>query len=351
MVTASHNPKAYTGVKLVREGALALSGDTGITAIRDLILAGLGDAPGGGGSAEDVDIAAEFRERALSFIDVDAAEAAQGRRRRRQRDGRRDGRPAARRVPDRADRDLLGARRQLPRPRAEPAAAREPRVHHRAGPLRGRRPRHRLGRRRRPLLLHRRRGRVRRRRLPDRAARRAGAREGPGRRHPLRRPRQPGGPRHGRRPRRHRPHQPGRARVHEAGDEGDRRRVRRRGLRPLLLPPVLQRRLGNDPGAARARADLEVGPQALRPRRRAALEVLHQRRDQLRGRRPRGEDEGDRRAPSRRRGHLARRRLGRLPGLALQRPPVEHRAAAAAQPRVARLARGHGGEAGRGARR
>ena len=40
---------------------------------------------------------------------------------------------------------------------------------------------------------------------------------------------------------------------------------------------------------------------------------------------------------------LARRRLGRLPRLALQRPPVEHRAAAAAQPRVAGLARGHGG--------
>ena len=71
MVTASHNPKAYTGVKLVREGALALSGDTGITAIRDLILAGLGDPPGGG-SSEEVDISAEFRERALSFIDVDA---------------------------------------------------------------------------------------------------------------------------------------------------------------------------------------------------------------------------------------------------------------------------------------
>ena len=70
MVTASHNPKAYTGVKLVREGALALSGETGINAIRDQILAGLGDAPGGG-STEDVDIAGEFRERALSFIDVD----------------------------------------------------------------------------------------------------------------------------------------------------------------------------------------------------------------------------------------------------------------------------------------
>ena len=45
MITASHNPKAYTGVKLVREGALALSGETGITAIRDLILEGLGDTP------------------------------------------------------------------------------------------------------------------------------------------------------------------------------------------------------------------------------------------------------------------------------------------------------------------
>ena len=34
MCTASHNPKAYTGAKLVREGALALSGDGGIQDIR-----------------------------------------------------------------------------------------------------------------------------------------------------------------------------------------------------------------------------------------------------------------------------------------------------------------------------
>ncbi len=70
MVTASHNPKAYTGVKLVREGALPLSGDSGIGEIRDLIERGLGDAPGGG-SAEDVDISAEFGQRALSFVDPD----------------------------------------------------------------------------------------------------------------------------------------------------------------------------------------------------------------------------------------------------------------------------------------
>jgi len=69
MVTASHNPKAYTGVKLVREGALALSGDAGIGDVRREIEAGLGHAPGGG-SFEEVDVWDEFRTHALSFIDT-----------------------------------------------------------------------------------------------------------------------------------------------------------------------------------------------------------------------------------------------------------------------------------------
>jgi phosphomannomutase len=70
MCTASHNPKAYTGAKLVKEGAIALSGDAGIGELRDLVLSGEldGEAPGGG-SAEDVDVAADFREAALAFID------------------------------------------------------------------------------------------------------------------------------------------------------------------------------------------------------------------------------------------------------------------------------------------
>jgi phosphomannomutase len=71
MVTASHNPKAYTGVKLVREGALALSGDAGIGDVRREIEAGLGPAPGGG-SFEEVDVWDEYREHALSFIDPGA---------------------------------------------------------------------------------------------------------------------------------------------------------------------------------------------------------------------------------------------------------------------------------------
>ena len=69
MCTASHNPKAYTGAKLVRRGALALSGDEGIQDMRDELEQGLGEAPGGG-SSEEVDIAPEFREAALAFIDT-----------------------------------------------------------------------------------------------------------------------------------------------------------------------------------------------------------------------------------------------------------------------------------------
>jgi phosphomannomutase len=73
MVTASHNPKAYTGVKLVREGALALSGDAGIGDVQREIEAGLGPAPGGG-ALEEVDVWDEYRGHALSFVDPDVIE-------------------------------------------------------------------------------------------------------------------------------------------------------------------------------------------------------------------------------------------------------------------------------------
>jgi phosphomannomutase len=68
MVTASHNPKEYTGIKLVREGALALSGDAGIGDVRDTIEAGLPE-PRRGGSVEAVDIYDDYHERVLGFID------------------------------------------------------------------------------------------------------------------------------------------------------------------------------------------------------------------------------------------------------------------------------------------
>jgi len=69
MVTASHNPKAYTGVKLVREGALPFSGDAGIGDVKaEIANWGLGPSPGGG-SLEEVDVWDEYRAHALSFID------------------------------------------------------------------------------------------------------------------------------------------------------------------------------------------------------------------------------------------------------------------------------------------
>jgi phosphomannomutase len=70
MCTASHNPAKYTGAKLVERGAVALSGDEGIDEIRRKIEDGLGEigshAPG---SYEEVEIADDFREAALKFID------------------------------------------------------------------------------------------------------------------------------------------------------------------------------------------------------------------------------------------------------------------------------------------
>jgi phosphomannomutase len=71
MVTASHNPKEYTGIKLVREGALALSGEAGIAEIRAEIEAGLPDPPGGG-TVEALDIHEDFHRHVLGFIDADS---------------------------------------------------------------------------------------------------------------------------------------------------------------------------------------------------------------------------------------------------------------------------------------
>src|SRR5947199_4830169 len=71
MCTASHNPRGYTGAKLVKEMAIALSGDAGLQDVRQAIEAGLGEAPGGG-SVEEVDIYADFHDAALALVEVDA---------------------------------------------------------------------------------------------------------------------------------------------------------------------------------------------------------------------------------------------------------------------------------------
>jgi phosphomannomutase len=78
MCTASHNPASYTGAKLLREGALALSGDSGIQDVRRTIeaeLQGGADGPAGEpvarGALEEVDLYGEFQTATLKFIDPD----------------------------------------------------------------------------------------------------------------------------------------------------------------------------------------------------------------------------------------------------------------------------------------
>jgi phosphomannomutase len=70
--TASHNPKPYTGAKLVRRAAIALSGDAGIADVRRLVADGaLPPAIEPPGAHRELDVGDEFRAAALGFIDPD----------------------------------------------------------------------------------------------------------------------------------------------------------------------------------------------------------------------------------------------------------------------------------------
>jgi phosphomannomutase len=71
-VTASHNPKEYTGMKIVRRGALPVGGESGLLDIRDRALAGF-DASGDmvPGQVREHDVWTAYVERVLSFIEVD----------------------------------------------------------------------------------------------------------------------------------------------------------------------------------------------------------------------------------------------------------------------------------------
>ena len=115
MVTASHNPKAYTGVKLLQRvpwrsrvtPGSKTSGRRSRRACR---------SPPGGGSVEEIDIYPDFHEHMLSIVDADAigplrvlADGSDG--------CRPDGRPAARAAQPRSNNVSLGAQRRLFRPR------------------------------------------------------------------------------------------------------------------------------------------------------------------------------------------------------------------------------------------
>jgi phosphomannomutase len=70
-ITASHNPKEYNGIKLVRREAFPLSGDAGIGDIRDMIASDQLPLPAAtAGSLSQSDVVADYVEHVLSFIDI-----------------------------------------------------------------------------------------------------------------------------------------------------------------------------------------------------------------------------------------------------------------------------------------
>jgi phosphomannomutase len=72
-VTASHNPKDYTGMKIVRRGALPVGGESGLFQVRDRALAGFDMSRGlTPGHVQQHDIWPAFVERVISFVDLDA---------------------------------------------------------------------------------------------------------------------------------------------------------------------------------------------------------------------------------------------------------------------------------------
>ena len=69
MVTASHNPAEYNGLKMCRAEAMPVSDETGLLDIRDMILENRIPEPTGQGKIVEHDVLDAYVEHALTFID------------------------------------------------------------------------------------------------------------------------------------------------------------------------------------------------------------------------------------------------------------------------------------------
>ena len=92
MITASHNPAQYNGMKFTRSQAQAISLDTGLATIRDQLLSG--ELPPKAAMPREASRSATSSttspQHCLSFVDRAKIKPFQDRRRRGQRDGGRD---------------------------------------------------------------------------------------------------------------------------------------------------------------------------------------------------------------------------------------------------------------------
>ena len=72
MFTASHNPAAYNGIKLCRAGAKPVGADTGLSVIRDDLIAGVPGYNGSTGTISDRDVLDDYGAFLRSLVDTSA---------------------------------------------------------------------------------------------------------------------------------------------------------------------------------------------------------------------------------------------------------------------------------------
>jgi phosphomannomutase len=70
MITASHNPAQYGGIKLCRAGAAPVGRDTGLTEIRSLLEEGLVPSTGPAGTVEQRDLLADYADHLKTLVDL-----------------------------------------------------------------------------------------------------------------------------------------------------------------------------------------------------------------------------------------------------------------------------------------
>src|SRR5512143_658596 len=71
MVTASHNPADYNGMKFVREGSRPISADTGLQVMEALVVKGGFPKPGARGSVKRTNTSAAYVSHVLGYVNTD----------------------------------------------------------------------------------------------------------------------------------------------------------------------------------------------------------------------------------------------------------------------------------------
>lgn len=70
MISASHNPPEYNGLKVVKRGPVAVTSDSGLYTVRDLISQGPLPPADKPGTVTEIDLTSEWREKILSLINI-----------------------------------------------------------------------------------------------------------------------------------------------------------------------------------------------------------------------------------------------------------------------------------------